>query len=63
MVKQGYNYLDGSIQSMAEFFETRNENPERLDSKNYSNKGQKTKANKNGKHSNKNVSGDIPWYM
>ena len=29
MVEQGYNYLDGSIHSMAEFFETRIENLEK----------------------------------
>ena len=26
MAEQGYNYLDGPIHSMAEFFETKNEN-------------------------------------
>ena len=31
-VKQGYNYLDDSIQSMAEFFEIKIENIERFDS-------------------------------
>ena len=29
MVEQGYNYLDGPIHAMAEFFETRNENEEK----------------------------------
>ena len=29
MVEQGYNYLDGSIHSMVEFFETRIENLEK----------------------------------
>ena len=29
MVEQGYNYLDGRINSMAEFFETRIENLEK----------------------------------
>ena len=29
MVEQGYNYLDGPIHSMAEFFETRIENLEK----------------------------------
>ena len=33
MAEQGYNYLDGSIQHMGEFFETRIENLERFDSK------------------------------
>ena len=35
MVEQGYNYLDGSIKNMTEFFESRIENPERFDSKKY----------------------------
>ena len=56
MVEQGYNYLDGSIQNMAEFFETRIENLERFDSKKESNKSQNTKSNKQRKHSNQNVS-------
>ena len=30
MMEQGYNYLDDSIQSMSEFFETRIENLERF---------------------------------
>ena len=30
MVEQGYNYLDGPIHAMAEFFETRIENLEKL---------------------------------
>ena len=29
MVEQGYNYLDGPIHSMAEFFETRIKNLEK----------------------------------
>ena len=33
MVEKGYNYLNGSIQSMAEFFETMLENLERFDSR------------------------------
>ena len=56
MVEQGYNYLDGSIQSMAEFFETRIEILERFDCKNDSNKVLKIKSNKRRKHSNQNVS-------
>ena len=31
MLEQGYNYLDGSIQHIAEFSETRIENLERFD--------------------------------
>ena len=56
MVEQGPSYLDGSIQNMAEFFETRIENLERFDSKKESNKSQNTKSNKKRKHSNQNVS-------
>ena len=43
MVKQGYNYLDGSIQSMAEFFETKIKNLQMFDNKKDFNKGQKVK--------------------
>ena len=56
MVEQGYNYLDGCIQNMTEFYETRVENLERFDSKKDSNKDKKNKANKKRKHSNNNVS-------
>ena len=57
MVEQGYNYIDGSIQNMTEFFETRIANLERFDSKKDSNKEKiNNKANKKGKHSNNNVS-------
>ena len=56
MVDRGYNYLDGSIQSMAEFFETRIENLEIFDFKKDSNKVQKAKSNKKRKYSNQNVS-------
>ena len=55
-VEKGYNYLDGSIQSMVEFFETRIEKSERFDSKKNFNKGQKSKSSKIRKHSNQNVS-------
>ena len=50
MVEQGYNYLDGSIQHMTEFFETRIENLERFDSKKDSKKNQHNKSNKKRKH-------------
>ena len=33
MVEQGYNYLEGSIQNMREFFKTKIENLERIDPK------------------------------
>ena len=62
MVEQGYNYLDTSIQEMAEFFETRVENLEKFDSKKESKKNQekqnnkKNKKNKKGKHSHNSVS-------
>ena len=56
MVEQRYNYLDGSIQSMAEFFETRIENLKRFAIKKNSNKEHKIKFNKKKKHSNNNVS-------
>ena len=58
LVEQGYSYLDGSIQSMAEFFETRIEGLERFESKKDSNKEKKNKANKKRKHSNQNVSAE-----
>ena len=51
MVEQGYNYLDGFFQSMAELFETRIENLGRFDSKKYSDKEKKNKANKEKKTS------------
>ena len=41
VVEQGYNYLDGAIQSMAEFLETKIENLERFDNKKNSNKEKK----------------------
>ena len=56
MVKQGYNYLDGSIQIMIEFFETRIKNLERFDSNKDSNREKKNKSNKKRKYSNNNVS-------
>ena len=46
MVEQGYIYLDDTIQSMTEFFETRIENLERFDSLKDSNKVQKHKSYK-----------------
>ena len=49
MVEQGYNYIDGSIHSMAEFFETRIEIiPPSVPSRNY-------KKNKKGSKKRKSV--------
>ena len=56
MVEQWYNYINGSIQHMTDFFETRIENLERIDSKKDSKKNQHKKFNKKRKHSNNNVS-------
>ena len=39
IVEQVYNYLNGSIQSMAEFFEARVEKLEKFDNKKDNNKG------------------------
>ena len=57
-VEQGHNYLDGSIQNMTEFFETRIENLERFDSKkNSRNQDNKpNKSTKKRKHIENNVS-------
>ena len=64
MVKQGYNYLDGPIHSMAEFFETRIENleksiPPSVPSRNRKKKSKKA-SKKKEEHASIMVCADIP---
>ena len=56
--EHGYNYLDGSIQCMAELFDTRVENTEKYDSSKYSLRNRKRRISRKGLHSYQEDSGE-----
>ena len=56
MIEQGYNDLDGSMQNMTEFFETKIKNLESFGSSKGFSKSLKGRNNKKRKHPNQEVS-------